>query len=332
MNRKIRISLVGTDLSATADLLDDINRAACDLLWRNVPYRSTLYHTLVSGKNAYTFLPEVAPVFDHAPALARRMDEGPGTIFIPYPRCMFVKYGRDSEDRSFPPVARVAAGDLPRIEEMGRRAWDSMYRSKEPLTIAVTRVGDARPPEALAARLLAPSSFADPGVAALVADMNAEIERIWLDPPEEVLALHSGRHSAETGLGSYGQYFTTLLFAEKETSRISNIANSGAIDNLLRLCHQTDADLAVLKAATKIFCGGQIEFLRLCGQRTFAGLFHRAVALFDRISSKAEYSRLFATYALYATRYNAWQLHRFPWSVGHGHAYGATDHAPSHTP
>jgi hypothetical protein len=322
VTRSIRLGLAGTDLSAVADLLDEMNPEACDVFWRNVPYRSTLYHTLVSGKNVYSFFPEVTPVFEKPPTVVRRMATAPGTIFSPYPRGMLIKYGPDSEDRSFAPIAQVRADDLPALAEMGKRTWDSVWRTKQPLTLEVTHVGSPAPDApGFAALLVAPGTCADAAIAELVADINAEIERIWLRVPDEVQTLHSGKHSAGTGLGSYGQYFSALFFAEKETSRISNIAGSGAIDNLLRLCHESDIDLETLKTTTKIFCAAQVEFLAICGQRTIAGFFQRAVALFDRISTKAEYSRLFATYALYGTRYNAWQLWLFPWSVGQGHAY-----------
>ncbi len=319
MSRKIQLRLGGR--RATALLLDELNRAACDVFWENVPFSCTVFHTLVSGKNIHTFIPEARPFFEHAPALERRLASEPGTIFSPDPRRMFVKYGADSEDRSFAPVARVVPEDLSALEAMGQLAWDSIYASKEPRPIEVIRVDDERSSRAFDHRLFHPSSFESPRIAGLVADINREIEAIWLSAPDEVTRLYSGRHSAETGLGSHGRFFSTLLFVEKETSRISNVASSGAIDNLLRLCRETDVDLAVLKEATRTFCGGLIEFLGMCGQTTFTGLYRRAIDAFGELESKQEYFRLFSTFSLYATRFNAWHLHLFPWSLGDGYAY-----------
>jgi hypothetical protein len=323
MRREIQISLVGTDVSLTAELLDEVNREACDILWRNVPFESVLLHTVVSGKNIHTFIPDVAPFFDHTPALARRMATDPGTIFTPYPRCMFVKYGPDSEDHAFPPVARIASGDLAKLDEIGRMSWESIYRTKTLRRLLVTRVGEDGAPRPFAERLHDPASFDAPPVRRLVADMNEEIERIWLEPPAELLELHSGRHSAETGMGSYGQYFSTLFFAEGEVNRLSNIANIGAIDNLLRLCGNSEVDLALLKTATLGLCTTAVQYLRMCGQGPVSSFFMRAVDLFPSVTSKAEYFRLFSTYALYTARLNGWHIHRFPWHHGDAHRYAA---------
>ena len=95
----------------------------------------------------------------------------------------------------------------------------------------------------------------------------------------------------------------------------------GAIDNLLRLCARTDVDLSTLKSATRIFCDGLIEFLGMCGQTTFTGFYRRAIDSFDDLEAKRDYFRLFATFSLYATRFNAWHLHLFPWSLGDRYTY-----------
>jgi hypothetical protein len=324
MRREIKLSLAGTDLSLTAQLLDDVNREACDVLWRNVPYESVLLHTVVSGKNVHTFIPDVAPFFDHTPTLARRLATEPGTIFTPDPRCLFVKYGPDSEDHAFPPVARIAPGDLEMLDELGRRSWDSIYRSKALHRLRVTRVGDDCAPRTFAERLLDPGSFDDPQLGRLVADMNEEIARIWLEPPAELLDLHSGRHSARTGMGSYGQYLSTLFFAEGEVNRLSNIANIGAVDNLLRLCQRADVDVPLLQALTKGLCTTAVQYLRMCGQEPVSSFFLRAVDLFPALTSKVDYFRVFSTYALYTARLNGWHIHRFPWHHGDHHRYGAS--------
>lgn len=321
MPREIQLHLVGMNLSLTAELLDEVNREACDILWRNVPYESVLLHTVVSGKNIHMFIPDVSPFFEHTPALARRMATDPGTIFSPYPRNMLVKYGPDSEDHAFPPVARIASSDLAKLDEIGRLIWDSIYRSKTPRRLRVSRVGDDRVPLPFAKRLHDPADFENPQTGRLVADMNDEIERIWIDPPKELLHLHSGKHSAETGMGSYGQYFSTLFFAGGEVNRLSNIANIGAIDSLLRLCQETEIDLPLLKTATKRLCTGAVQYLRMCGQEPVSSFFMRAVELFPSIATKMDYFRVFSTYALYTARLSGWHIHHFPWHHGDDHRY-----------
>lgn len=325
MIRKIQIELVGKGLAISADLLDDVNRESCDVLWKSTPYQSPLLHTMVSGKNIHNVIPNVMPFWEHTPTVVRRMAAEPGTIFCPYPRCMFIKYGPDSEDHSFAPVARVVPGDLPKLEQMGRLCFESMYRTKETCEVRVIRVGEEdRAPEPMSARLFDPALFENAKIRRLVTDMNDEIEKIWLKAPEELLTLYSGRHSKKTAMGSYGQYFSTVFFVEGEVSRLSNIANIGAIDNLLRLCRQTDVDLPFLKIATKTLCEAAARYLAMCDQDKISSFFMRALESFDAIESREEYFRLFSTYALYTSRFHAWNLHMFPWQHGDKHVYGET--------
>lgn len=324
MTRKIQIELVGTGAVVTADLLDEVNLESCDVLWKSTPYRSTLLHTMVSGKNIHNVIPNVTPFWEHTPTRIRRMGADPGTIFCPYPRCMFIKYGPDSEDHSFPPVARVVPEDLPQLERMGQLGWESMYRTKRIHEVRVSRVGDDRPPEPIRARLIDPASIEEEQPRRLVADMNEEIDTIWLEAPEELLTLYSGRHSAKTAMGSYGQSFSTIFFVEGEVSRLSNIANIGAIDNLLRLCRQTDIDLPLLMVATKTLCEAAARYLEMCGLDKISGFFLRAMECSSSIRSKEEYFRLFSTYALYTSRFHSWNLHLFPWQHGDKHIYGET--------
>jgi hypothetical protein len=315
MSRKIEISLENIDISLTAELLDEVNRDACDILWKNIPYESVLLHTMVSGKNVHTFIPEPLPFYEHQLTLARRMATAPGTVFSPFPRCLFIKYGPDSEDHSFPPVARLVESDLPQLDRLGKMAWDSMYKTKEIHRLRVTRVGDETPSKTFKARLYEPASFESQQVGHLVGEINAEIEKFWFAPPAELVNLTSGRQSTRTGMGSYGQYFSTLFYAEGEVNRLSNIPNIGCIDNLLRLCRQSEIDLPTLKTATKTLCTGSIQYLKMCGQGTISTFFNQAVEAFPSLTSKNEYFRLFSTFALYTSRLHAWHTHLFPWHL-----------------
>ncbi|BBB02328.1 hypothetical protein RVR_10219 [Actinacidiphila reveromycinica] len=323
MSRQMKISLSGTDLHITADLLDDVNRQACDVLWGNLPYRSVLLHTVVAGSNMHSFVPTTAPFYDHAPTLRRRLECEPGTIFSPYPRCLFVKYGPDSEDHQFPPVARVTEDSLPAMREMGRLSWQAVYHSKEIRQIVVERAGQpSGAVPSVSSRLPSADRFGEPDLRQLAADMTAAIDDMWLTPPAELTDLYSGDHSARTGLGSYGQYFSTLFFVEGEISRLSNIANIGSIDIMLRLCRSGELPLPALKTATSMLCDVSVRYLAMCGQQTISDFFQRLVRHFDAITTPEEYFDLFSLFSLYAYRLHSWNMLLFPWKAGQEtHAY-----------
>ncbi|MFJ8870572.1 hypothetical protein ACIRD6_33075 [Streptomyces sp. NPDC102473] len=313
----MRISLTGTDLAITADLLDEVNREACDILWGNLPYRSVMLHTVVAGSNMHSFVPTAAPFYDHAPVLQRRLASDPGTIFSPYPRCLFVKYGPDSEDHQFPPVARVTEDSLPAMREMGRMCWEAVYHTKEIREIVVEPVGGTvRQAVSVTDRLPSPERFSDPALRELAGDIGREIESIWSRPPQDLTDLYSGAHSSRTGLGSYGQYFSTLFFVEGEISRLSNIANIGSIDILLRLCRSGELPLPALKAATSSLCDVSVRYLAMCGQRSVSEFFQRLVGHFDAITTTQEYFDLFSLYSLYVYRLHSWNMLLFPWKAG----------------
>ena len=329
MQRKLRLQTVQTNLSILADLLEDQNPQACEALWNNLPYRSVQLHTVVAGKNIYNFIPDHTPFFNHQPHLVRRMETEPGTIFSPFPRSMFIKYGDDSEDHQFPPVARVREKDLDTLEEIGRLCWEGMYRTKVAQEVIVTRAEDIASITDTPLRLIEPTDFNNPKIQQLVHDLGEATHQIWLTPPAELEELISGRHSARTQIGSYGQHFSAIYFVSQESSRIANFINVGACDNFLRLSLREDLSLKTLEALIRTFCDVSSRFLRMCGQRQICNFYDRILEIFPALQTKDEFFRLFSAFTLYADRYHSWTVFLFPWQLGEEQRYEHISHITS---
>lgn len=321
VGKQIRISLVGSSLAAVVDLFDEPNGTIAEAIWEAAPYRTLSLHNVVSGKNMYSFRPVVEPNFGFSPQTTRRMAAAPGTLFCSYPRVILIKYGEDSEDHSWPAVGRVRTEDLGAAQEIGRRTWEGMFHTKEIVELHFDRVGEIKPEQRFQDRLLDPGRMSDPRLASLLARTNEAIENIWVRPPPELLRLFDGTVSRETGMGSYGQYFSTLFFAESESSRLSNVANCGALDNLLRLCRNEQFELTPLKLATASLCRLSATYLRMCGQETIGGLMLEAIDNLDRFKTKDEYFDFFSTFTLYALRFHSWNMQLFPWRQGEAWSY-----------
>src|SRR5262245_40420406 len=77
VGKQIRISLVGSSLSAVADLFEEPNGNIAEAIWEAAPYRTISLHNVVSGKNMYSFRPVVEPNFGFTPTTTRRMAAEP---------------------------------------------------------------------------------------------------------------------------------------------------------------------------------------------------------------------------------------------------------------
>ncbi|MEW2357112.1 hypothetical protein [Spirillospora sp. NPDC029432] len=289
-------------VAVTADL-DDRNPALAEALWKALPYRSLQGHALVAGHHLF----HVAPVHDllHLPA-AHRVDRRTvpdGTVFCSKLQHLGIKYGELTEPMPATPVGRVVPDDLDALAEAGRAVWESVYASKKPVVAEVRRAGE--PGGHRVPRLRAAGPEAD----ALIGELHAETERIWLEPPAELVDVHDGRIAS--GAGSYGTVLTTMLFVNGETRPLGYCTYSG----LVRAARE-GMPLESLRHMARTLIAVPAEFLAYCGLEKLGAFTERVMDSLELIRTRDDFAAVMAHMALYVNCLGGWNLHLFPWQVG----------------
>jgi hypothetical protein len=311
--RQIEIEWVELKTKVTATLADDRNKNLCDLLWAHLPYHSIQNHALVSGNHLYHLCPIRELVYTSARVKEDRRQSQDGTVFLSHLQHLAVKYGPLTEPISAAAVAYVIPEHIPLLQEAGRGCWESAYRGKQVVEVRVTRHGES----ADAFVLPKPEPVKYGNVQALIDEIHAETQRIWVTPPREILDIHEGRIAS--GAGSYDQYFATLVFVNGETRPLGY----GALGGLLKTARTSDVSLDVLQKLTANFIRVPAEFLGYCGLEKLWHFTQRALSVMDALQNKDEYCSLFSTLALYVNRLNGWNLHYFPWHHGEEYRFSA---------
>ncbi|MEM9455904.1 MAG: hypothetical protein AAGF11_17120 [Myxococcota bacterium] len=309
--RRITFDFLTFAKSITIELDERRNQGLCDAVWGHLPYASIETHTVVSGHNIYHQIPIVSPFFVEGDDFVKRTEAPVGTVFLPDVQSLFFKYGEVSEQNEHPPIGRVIPEDLPILLEVGKRCWEAIYRTKEPVIIVARREGEPATLEDVPYRLIDPTTVSHPVFRRLITDINAEITRIWTRPPPSVLEMFAG--SVDTRPGSYGQFLSGLMIMAGEVRTLTGIATCGG---LLRACQDPHTDLRVLKIMTKNLMHMPTEFLGYCG---LSAVWRFAKVLFDQwdaLTTKDEYFAVLSSYATYINQLNIWVLHYFPWDIG----------------
>lgn len=145
----------------------------------------------------------------------------------------------------------------------------------------------------------------------LIADLMAETKRIWLDEPEEIKAMRLGVFPS--GAGSYGQYFSNLVFVNGDMRALSTWITPTVILNAL------DDDTFSLEQCQRLFAWTNlvfVDFLAYCGFTRYAEFAQRIVAAAPEITSKEQYREVVTAWYRYANRMYLWVHQVFPWGLG----------------
>ena len=312
--RQIEIEWLPLGISVTADLDDGPgarNPTLVDLLWAKLPYRSLQNHALVSGNHLYHLVPHPELIYTEPSTREDRTLSPDGTVFLSQLQHVGIKYGPLTEYLSASAIGAVQATDLADLRDVGRACWEAAYRTKQVLEVRMRRTGDESPIPALPPARRA----ADPEVQRLINDIHAETERVWLDPPAELIDIHAGRIRSRAG--SYDQYLSTMVFVNGETRPLGYCALNG----LLRACQSETISLEVLCELTPNLIKTPAEFLGYCGLEIQWDFVQRSLASLPRLTTKTDYFALIATLALYTNCLNTWNLHLFPWELGDRYPY-----------
>lgn len=138
-----------------------------------------------------------------------------------------------------------------------------------------------------------------------------ETEKILYIPPDEVLKIF--RYGIiDSQAGSYGQYFTTMVFAEGDCRALA-FYNA---NNLLIVAEEKSFTLDHLKIMARLYLPLGSEFLGYCGLQKIWEFTQEVLGALDSVKNKEDYKELINALNTYVAVVHGWIHHYFPWNIG----------------
>lgn len=141
-------------------------------------------------------------------------------------------------------------------------------------------------------------------------EVREEIERIWLEEPEQVRKLRTG--FIDSDAGSYGQYFSTFVFVDGEIRALGYLCYT----TVLNVIEDSSFDAVHIRKLAKLLIPVCAEFLGYCGFTKVWEFSRRFLDLVDRTESKEGLKELVRSLVLYVNRMHGWVHYYFPWGLG----------------
>lgn len=150
-------------------------------------------------------------------------------------------------------------------------------------------------------------------VEAVIEKLDAETEKIWHTPPQEVRDL--GRGVIPRGTGAKGTYLTTLIFAENEIRTLT--------DETLWFAWQLAAvedraDLHTLRRYVDELVQYKANMFDFVGLPHAASLVKEYVGAVNVCTTLDEFARATQACMTYVNRLHTWVDMVFPWAVASG--------------
>ncbi len=140
-----------------------------------------------------------------------------------------------------------------------------------------------------------------------------EIDRIWLDEPEDVQKIRWG--IIDSGAGSGEQSFSVLVHLEAYLMLIG----ADVMYRLLKISKYPDVSLAALNKITKEFLIGTFNVFEFLTDLGLANMHHIGQIYsdsLDDLDTIDEYVELTGSMMTYVTRMHRWIHFIFPWNLG----------------
>ncbi|WBU37669.1 hypothetical protein [Homoserinibacter sp. YIM 151385] len=146
----------------------------------------------------------------------------------------------------------------------------------------------------------------------VIAELDAERERIWLECPEEITNM--GRGIIPRRTGSHGQYLSTLMFAESEARTLSDEVLWGIIE----VSETETLDLRTVQLLINQIVGYKAAFFDFVGMPEAGGFVARYVEASNAATSIEEFLELTRAAISYVNKVHMWVDAVFPWGVANG--------------
>jgi hypothetical protein len=145
MARWIRITYPLLERTLHAELLEDLNPAACQLFWDELPYSSIQSHTMSSGCGMYAPHRIVAAVPTETEVMTRVPVGTMWISMIDY-KTTTLKYGEMTEPLPVSPIARVRDSELDGLVRIGEAVFRANFLTHEVIPVEFERTGTADGP------------------------------------------------------------------------------------------------------------------------------------------------------------------------------------------
>jgi hypothetical protein len=143
----------------------------------------------------------------------------------------------------------------------------------------------------------------------VIAELDAERERIWLTLPEDVRDLGNGIIPRLTGPKK--QYFTSLLYAEGEARTLADEILWGFIE----VAHDPETDLATMKKLVTQIVDYKADFFDFVGLPLTCRWIHRYAEGARAAESLEEFAAVTGAALSYTNRVHMWIQSVFPWGI-----------------
>lgn len=143
----------------------------------------------------------------------------------------------------------------------------------------------------------------------VIAEIEAERERIWLTLPEDVRDLGNGIVPRLTGPKK--QYFTALLYAEGEARTLADEVYWG----LIEIAGKPGADLDTLKLVVNQIVDYKADFFDFVGLPLTCRWTHRYAEGARAAQTLEEFAAVTGAALSYMNRVHMWIQSVFPWGI-----------------
>lgn len=147
----------------------------------------------------------------------------------------------------------------------------------------------------------------------LIADLNRETDRIWLDEPAEITLIRNGVTIG--GGGSNGQYFAVLVHLEA----FMMLLGPHVMFRLLLLAEDEKFDAYALRETTLTLFErpfAHFEFMGDLGLASTHRLGDRYLDALRTVETRDDYVALTSAFVTYFNRMFRWVHGIFPWNLG----------------
>jgi hypothetical protein len=144
-------------------------------------------------------------------------------------------------------------------------------------------------------------------------EIEAQIDRVWLEEPVEIQKIRWG--IIDSGAGSGGQSFSVLVHLEAYLM----LTGADILYRFLKVAKYPETELGTLVKMTREFvCGtfNTFEFLEDLGLNGMHPLGEKWAASMSSLKTKGEYIELTGAMMTYIVRMHRWVHFIFPWNLG----------------
>ncbi len=307
MNRHILIEWPELNLKVRAELAEDRNKELCREFWDHLPFSSIMNNAGITDGSRYCWVPmpsfsesQVKERIDLAPPGRLRYSQNTGNKLI-------VQYDSCNEDIQGAVLGQVEEKDLDIIREVGRRAREAIFMTKEEIHVFVRR--DSEDSGETKEIVVRPESENEE-----LLSIGDELIRLGLEAsreePEEHKNVRTGQNS---GMGSCGQYFSTWEFVYSLSRDISMYT----LYPIARLCRNPMFHAEQLKRIYLEIEPTYMNLLGAYGMKQLRELSKRVRALLNRDNLKTDEIRfLVDCMTFYTNMISQWTYFYYPWGIG----------------